>query len=67
MTDSLFSFCNLICSDGEESLHQKRDGQLHEQCAACAGKMTNTQCTVKLRPYFSKKRDLSLRLKKSAI
>ena len=40
MTDSLFSFCNLICSDGEEGLHEKRDGELHEQCASCAGKMT---------------------------
>ena len=40
MTDSLFSFCNLICSDGEESLHEKRNGELHEQCASCAGKMT---------------------------
>lgn len=40
MTDSLFSFCNLICSDGEENLHVKRDGELHEQCASCAGKMT---------------------------
>ena len=37
MTDSLFSFCNLICSDGDENMHENT-GELHEQCASCAGK-----------------------------
>ena len=38
MTDSLFSFCNLICSDGDESLHAAQlSDELHEQCASCAG------------------------------
>jgi len=37
MTDSLFSFCNLICSDGDESLHAAElSDELHEQCASCA-------------------------------